>query len=119
MLYGMDLNQTTSVEMLAGYSDGVILMHNNADVLTGNAKRTIDNLTENRVPLFGVAARPPEARLTWLRQRRRKKDTSARLKQRADAERVSQKHKKTKPSKTTGPTPEETNDAVTVGEDKV
>lgn len=68
LLYSMDMTETTSVEMLAGHSNGMILLHNREDTMNGSVKRTIDNLCENRAPLFGVAMRPPEQNQS--RQRR-------------------------------------------------
>lgn len=70
LVYGMDLNETTSVEMLTGHSNGIILLHDRTDSLSGDVKRTIDNLCDIQAPMFGVATRPPEQKLS-RRQRRR------------------------------------------------
>ena len=69
LLYGIELSETTSVEMLARHSDGLVLLHDSADVLNRDMQSTIDSLHELDAPLFGIATRLSEAEPSRIRFR--------------------------------------------------
>lgn len=77
LVYGMDLQETTTVEMLARHSDGIILLHDNTDLVTEDADRTMENLTEIGAPIFGMATRPRPLKESWLALGRPKSTVNA------------------------------------------
>jgi hypothetical protein len=85
LVYGMELHETTTVEMLARHSDGIILLHDKADRLTENAERTIENLTEIGAPIFGIATRAKPPKTSWHSFGRAKQSVSV-LKTQAKSE---------------------------------